>query len=195
MNSSIDQPTSRTDTNAKMSCGVGGGDADGMTKQAMINDDETTLNLDEDFTKSLLTPAPVCQQRNATPSASLVINENSTSNDETLTMTSLNVATAKPDVAVNPNLNVELNQLIEELIESVVESVKASEAEKTELVRTDQDNLDAAVREVLDSLLDQIEARLIENRALDDESAEPTCDHDDESLYLLKSGMPRFFNL
>lgn len=127
-----------------------------VQSDAITNDDETTLNLDEDFTKSLLTTVP----KNLAD-----VTENSTSNDETLTMGS-----SKP-VDFNLNMNVELNQLVEELIESVVGEGSGKEGDKTEdVLDEDREDLEAAVKDVLDSLLDQIEARLVENRANNDDT-------------------------
>lgn len=175
-------------------------------------DDEGTLNIDEDYTKSLLTPAPpsklvamaaAAAQNHSNSAASLVLNENSTSNDETLTMGSSSKAFAAT-ADLNLNLNVELNQLVEELIESVVSGgtdkskpieqaaeihvsdvgeettnkISDENNEKQQQQQPDASDLDAAVRDVLNALLDQIEARLMENRAV--EQQEETTKNDDE---------------
>lgn len=178
-------------------------------------DDDGTLNIDEEYTKSLLTPAPnlptttnkqqqsttlaAVHNQNHSNSTSLIINENSTSNDETLTMGSVSKA-----VVNNNDLNLELNQLVEELIESVVgagggggdgggnnthiemigdvtsndavvESLPVLSTSKTTEQHHDLNaDLDTAVREVLSALLDQIEARLMENRALEQDEKSTT---------------------
>lgn len=66
---------------------------------------------------------------------------------------------------VTVNLAAELNQLVDELIESVVVSVERGRRQ------CGDDEIDSVVREVLDSLLDQIETRLNENRVVEDDSS------------------------
>jgi hypothetical protein len=198
-----------TDTNAQMS----GGNNNVVNKNAayataVINNDDETLNLEEDFSKSLLTTTKNNHQNQLNDSkASFILHENSTSNDETLTISSANVKNQLPIVDCG-DLNVELNQLVEELVESVVskcsaglfdaredndEVVAKKENDKGDAIVVDKNELDLVVREVLDGILDQIEKRLNENRAFEckDKSGSSDLtqlDQKDDNECHLKSG-------
>jgi hypothetical protein len=140
---------------------------DKKTINRLIDDEETTLN--EEYTKSLLTPAPAktAANNNIDSTSAVLNNENSTSNDETSTLCCKTTAT-QPINEIS--LNAELNQLVEELIESVVENTSSSNNRevKSAAIPSQDEDIDLVVREVVNNLLDQIESRLIENREEDD---------------------------